>query len=110
MNKPPDTDAESGESDSVKALIAYCRANSRVCPMPPQWNSLWEILPNRSRVGSGWEPPLPLILGAWREATGLEKMLRLTSHIEWADKWGALEPVSVFLRSLQENQWFHLGD
>ena len=54
-------------------LIAYCRENSRVCPMPQRWNALWELLPNRKRVGGGWEPPLPLILAAAqivRSATG----------------------------------------
>jgi hypothetical protein len=36
-------------------------------------------------------------------------MLRLTTHIEWADNCGALESVATFLHSLEENQWFHLG-
>jgi hypothetical protein len=109
-NKPPNTCAESCNRDSVKALVAYCQDKDRVCPMPQQWDRLWKLLPNRSRVGSGWEPPLPLILGAWHEATGLEKMHRLTTHIEWAAKSDALEPVKAFLYSLKENQWFHLGD
>lgn len=52
-------------SESTEGLMAYCRANARVCPMPQRWSALWELLPNRTRVGAGWQPPLPLILGAW---------------------------------------------
>jgi len=85
MNKASKTNAQSLKRDSVKALLAYCRDNSRVCP-------------------------LPLILAAWHESTEVEKKLRLTAHIEWAEEWGALETVEAFLYSLEENQWFHLGD
>ena len=49
-------------NDASQELIAYCRERDRVCPLPPPWNQLWEMLPNRKRVGLGWEPPLPLIL------------------------------------------------
>jgi hypothetical protein len=110
MNKPANRDAQPSASDSVKALIAYCRENSRVCPMPQQWTTLYHMLPDRARVGGEWEPPMPLLLGAWHGATALEKMLRLETHIEWADKYGALESVKTFLHSLEEDQWFHLGE
>ncbi len=40
------------------------------------------------RVGSGWNPPLPLILAAWDHTTGLEKLLRLKQHIEYATEKG----------------------
>lgn len=46
-------------NDTPDTLIAYCRENNRVCPMPQRWNALWELLPDRARVGGGWEPPLP---------------------------------------------------
>jgi hypothetical protein len=47
-------------SDAVEGLIAYCREGDRVCPLPPLWSRLWEMLPNRKRVGAGWQPPPPL--------------------------------------------------
>jgi hypothetical protein len=53
MNKPPDLDVDSSNSNLVSRLIAYCRDNSRVCPMPQQWNTLWTMLPNRSRIVKG---------------------------------------------------------
>ncbi len=78
--------------------------------MPQVWNALWETLPDRHRVGDGWEPPLPLILGAWHFTSNLEKMLRLEEHIRWAEQHGRLAEVDQFLRSLPESDWHHLGD
>ena len=97
-------------SDTTESLIAYCRENSRVCPMPQRWNALWELLPNRKRVGGGWEPALPLILAAWDHTPTMLKTLRLVEHIEWAAEHGALESVATFLRGLREEEWFHVGD
>ena len=95
--------------DSVETLIAYCRDNSRVCPMPPLWKELYELLPNRQRVGGGWEPALPLILAAWHDTPAISKMLRLEEHIRWAAEHNTLESVGVFIRNLEENDWLHLG-
>ena len=95
--------------DSVETLIAYCRDNSRVCPMPQRWNALYELLPNRQRVGGGWKPALPLILAAWHDTPAILKMLRLDEHIRWAAEHNALESVGVFIRNLEENDWLHLG-
>lgn len=87
-------------AETAECLIAYCRENGRICPMPIPWNKLWEMLPDRRRVGGGWEPPPPLILAAWHAASGLDKRLRLAEHIEWAEKRGCLDAVSDYLRSL----------
>ena len=96
--------------DSVDSLIAYCRENGRVCPRPSKWNELWEMLPERSRRGAGWEPPVPLILGGWNYSSNLEKMLRLNEHIEWAGSHGCLSAVAAFLMQLDEREWHHLSD
>ena len=77
--------------------------------MPQRWSALWDLLPNRTRVGAGWKPPLPLILEAWTETPGLQKMLRLAAQIEWAPNHGELEPVARFLHALPENEWFDLN-
>ncbi|SRR5258708_21468665 len=89
-------------------LIKYCHDNGRVCPMPTRWNELWERLPNRKRVGAGWEPGLPLILAAWHDTPAILKMVRLQEHIEWAEKNGALDEIGAFLRSLPEEDWAHI--
>lgn len=77
--------------------------------MPQKWNDLYNMLPNRRQVGAGWEPPQPLILGAWHYTSDFEKMQRLEQHIEWANKHGKLPEVSSYLRSLTESDWHHLG-
>jgi hypothetical protein len=74
------------------------------------WDRLWEMLPNRKRVGAGWQPSPPLILAAWHDTPAMFKMLRLTEHIEWAAQHGALEPVARFLRELREEDWLHIGE
>ena len=64
----------------LEEILAFSQAVKRICPQPQLWNELWETLPNKKRVGAGWEPPLPLILGAWWNTTDLEKKTAF-SHI-----------------------------
>ncbi len=97
-------------SETAESLVQYCRENERVCPLPPHWTRLWEMLPGRTRVGAGWQPPPPLILAAWHDTPAMLKMLRLTEHIEWAAKHNSLDLVGNFLRELGEEDWFHIGD
>jgi hypothetical protein len=97
-------------TEAASALVAYCREKERVCPQPQRWHHLWEILPNKRQIGAGWQPSLPLILAAWHDASNLEKMFRLSQHIEWADEHGKLAEVDAFLRGLQEEDWHHLAD
>ena len=96
--------------ETAESLIAYCRENGRVCPLPTKGNQVHEMLPNKRRVGNGWEPSLPLILAAWHVTPALPKMLRLAEHIEWAEKHGCLDDVASYLRGLYEEDWFHVGD
>ena len=97
-------------SDVTKALVSYCQEQNRICPLPQQWNRLWELLPNRSRKGAGWLPALPLILAAWDIASDDEKQRRLEYHIDWAAEYNALDAVVQFLHGLREDEWFHRGE
>lgn len=94
----------------LQSLKTYVRSERRVCPMPQRWKELWEMLPERRRVGGGWEPPLPLILDGWWHTSAQEKMLRLQQHLEYAAAHGVLEEVDAFLRALPEAEWAHLGE
>jgi hypothetical protein len=96
--------------EAVESLVSYCRENARVCPLPPLWNRLWEMLPGRSRVGVGWQPPPPLILAAWHDTPAMLKMLRLAEHIDWAAEHQSLDSIGKFLRELREDEWYHIGD
>ena len=95
---------------TLEDALAEVKKNERVCPMPMQWRDLYEILPNKRRRGSGWEPSLPLILAAWHEAPALSKMMRLQEHLEWADSHGCLDEVMAYVQGLSEDQWLHLGE
>jgi hypothetical protein len=98
------------DADKLTSLLAYVQAEGRVCPRPQHWNALWEMLPAKERIGVGWEPALPLILGAWWDTSAIEKQLRLREHIEHAAQHGVLDAVDSFLRSLMPDQWHTLED
>lgn len=94
------------DPDTVDSLIAFCRKEGRVCPNMGHWGRLWKRLPKTRRLPDGqWEPPLPLILGAWFHTSVREKRERLVLHIQWANTHGSLSEVSDFLRSLQPDEW-----
>lgn len=79
--------------------------------MPQKWQQLYNTLNNKKqKVTGGWEPSVPLILAAWDETPSMMKVLRLREHIEWAEKEGQLEKIDRFLISLQERDWYHLGE
>ena len=87
------------------ALVVYAREDGRICPQPQTWNRLFELLPDKRRVGNGWEPPLPLILAAWDHSTDLEKRERFFLHIRWAADHGALDRVNQFIRAIPPSGW-----
>lgn len=95
---------------SVQSLVAYSRERQRVCPQPQLWQTLWETLPDRRQIDGRWQPPLPLILAAWHDASDGEKMQRLAEHLEWAEQHGGIVAVAGFLRNLNEEEWRHVGD
>ena len=96
---------------TLEELIEYCKANDRICPQPQLWNLMWDKLKDKQRVGSsGWEPPLPLILAAWWDASPSSKQFRLVQHLTWAANHDQLIEIANFLTSLREDQWFHLND
>lgn len=80
----------------------------RVCPQPKVWKQLWELLPERRRIGAGWEPPLPLILAAWWETSDSDKRSRFHSRLQWAVDHGAAEPVARLLAGMKPADW-HVG-
>ena len=90
---------------TLEDLMAEAYKGQRVCPQPMVWNRLWELLPNRRRVGVGWEPPPPLILAAWWEASDGNKRTRFHSHLRWASKHGAVQPVADLLSSMKPDDW-----
>ena len=99
------------DTEAFDSLWAYCTANNRLVPMPPQWNGLYNLLKNtRQKPSGGWEPPFPLALAAWHHSMPIEKQLRFKEHLQWAQVQGQLEEIGNFLHSLPEAQWCHFGE
>lgn len=88
-------------------LLEFVKADGRICPNPQEWNGLWEMLPDKKRVGSGWEPTLPMILGAWWVTPPYIKTGVVEIHIRYAAEHGVLEEVDAYLRSLKPEQWLN---
>lgn len=91
----------------IAELVKHARSDGRVCPLPPKWNALWQVL-SSARTGTGSEkPPPPLILAAWHETTDEEKRRRVREQLLWANDNRILEAAADFLMNLPESQWHH---
>jgi len=95
---------------TLENVLVEATKNNRVCPLPMHWDQLYKLLPNRRRKASGWEPALPLILGAWHDAPSLLKAMRLREHLKWAASQDVLDKVYAYMVSLQENDWYHYNE
>ena len=95
---------------TLEAALAEAQKNRRVCPQPQKWQELYDMLPNKRRTDTGWEPPLPIILSGWWMTPALPKILCFRAHLEWAANHGRLEHVHAFLCGLREEDWHHLDD
>lgn len=91
---------------SVGKVIVEIRRSNRVCPQPAFWQQLYDMLPAKGRS----QPPMPLTGDAWLGTPSIPKRVCLRQQIEWAEEHGVLKQVFVFLKSLPEDQWHHMGD
>jgi hypothetical protein len=93
---------------TLEEIIAEASKGERVCPQPTVCTRLWEMLPDRRRVGVGWEPPLPLVLAGWWQSSDDDKRERFHLHLRWADEHGVLEAVASLLSKTKPEDW-HMG-
>jgi len=91
--------------ESLQQILQQTGKDGCICPRPNHWNALWELLPDRHRVGAGWQPPLPLILAAWSHTTDTEKRERFELHLQWAEAHGALAKIYAYLNTLEPGDW-----
>lgn len=95
--------------ETLESLWAYCASNNRL--IPKKWNDFYNLLKDKKQKSSGgWEPPLPLILGAWWNTIPIQKQSRFKEHVQWAFDHGQIDKIGNYLRGLKENEWFHFGD
>lgn len=92
---------------ALNELLQFVREESRVCPMPIPWNTLWKMLPGCPEYAGQSEPHAPLILAGWMYSTDADKANRLAYHVRWAHEHGALAAVNSYLRSLSVDSWHH---
>lgn len=91
----------------LDTFLEFCSAENRICPQPKFWNELYELFPDKRRTDSGWELPLPLILGAWTNSTDLEKMERFHMHVRYATQKNVLPEVMQLIKSLRQQDWHY---
>jgi len=98
------------KKETFESLWEYCTSHSRVCPMPTKWNDLYQMLNDTKQVGAGYEPSIPLILGAWGNTSDEDKISRLQIHIKWASDHNQLDEIGEYIRTLSEEEWAHNGE
>jgi hypothetical protein len=101
---PPPTRAP--KALTLQDAMVEARRNNRVCPKPPRWQVLYEMLPQRTAT----QPTPPLLGVSWNATPSLSKRMCLREHLAWAESKGALPEVLSFLKDLPEEDWHHMGD
>jgi len=91
---------------TVDDAMVEARRNNRVCPRPNQWQTLYDMLPNRTKS----KPTPPLIGAKWNSTPSITKRTCLREHFEWAEQHGVLAQVMNFMKALPETDWFHMND
>lgn len=97
--------ADHATVEIVEQALLVARGNNRVCPMPPQWKALFELM--QSLAPSQSFPPVVIDGAAWNIVPAMQKRLRLREQVEWAGRLGVVKPVLAFLRGLPEDDWLH---
>ncbi len=87
-------------------ILGEIAGSDWICPQPMKWNALYQMLPDTKRVGHASEPPAPLILAAWWEASDEAKKNRFLEHLKWAEDHGCMAEVLSFLRGLRHEDWY----
>jgi hypothetical protein len=105
----PAAPAAGGRTVSVDEAMVEARRNNRVCPLPLQWQALYDLLPSRIGANGRRQPMQPLVGAAWGGTSSLSKRMCLRDQVEWAQAHGCLDAVYFLLRNLQESEWHHMG-
>ena len=86
---------------TLEELKKYVTSNKRICPMPPEWAKIGEII----KIKPG-HPCTPLILNGWVFSSDEDKQKRLVQQIEYASKDEKIyEELKNFILKLSDSQW-----
>ncbi|MBI5277450.1 MAG: hypothetical protein HY854_13425 [Burkholderiales bacterium] len=89
---------------AVDEVLLLARKNNRVCPLPDEWQRIYQMLPDT--------PPRlvrPLVDRDWAQTSSLAKRMVLRDQIEWAASAGLLGHLRDLLAELPEESWHHMG-
>lgn len=95
---------------TLDLVMVEARLKNRVCPRPRRWQQLYDLLPDKQLVNGMPQPPAPIIGPAWNAVAPLGKRLCFREHLEWAERHGKLVEVFALMKSLTEEEWFHMED
>jgi hypothetical protein len=95
---------------TLEDALMECRRNNRVCPTPPKWQQLYQLLAAKAHEGGRSPPPEPLTGEAWLNTPALAKRMSFRDHIEWAAAHGCIDEVFGFVKRLPEDHWHHMGE
>ena len=85
-------------------LLSYVTEDNRICPKPPEWDSMYQLLSDTKR-----EFP-PLILASWWESTDKDKHYRLKQQINFAKEHHLLLDVAEYLLALPDEHWVYIDE
>lgn len=90
---------------TLEQVVQEARRNSRVCPKPAKWQSMYALLAANAK--SAALPPPPLTGAVWERTPVMPKRMCFLEHLEWAAAQGCLPAVYAFMQSLGENDWHY---
>lgn len=97
------------ENELEDELLLFVQDNNRVCPVPPEWNKLFQLLPGSTDTDKV-DKPYPLILNAWWYSSDNDKRNRLKDQIHWAKEHNGLIEITDYLLTLTESDWMHVKE
>lgn len=92
---------------TVADVMAICRCNDRVCPLPAVWEKMFLHLPVERRGVAVLRAPFPIPRRQWNLVADLLKQERLHEQFIWAHEHGGLFGVQRFLVEMGETEWHH---
>ena len=91
-------------------VLLEARRNNRVCPQPPRWLDLFDLL-QRKAAGTPLRLPAPPLTGkAWTGTRPLAKRMCFREQLEWAAANNCLGIAFDFLKTLPDTDWHYMGE
>jgi len=94
---------------TLQDVLAVARKGNRVCPRPMRWHELYLQFGNWTPPGTTMPAPPPHG-SAWRATPPLAMRMMFRDHVEWAEQYGCLAELMMYLQSMAEEHWYHIGD